>query len=174
MSAAKKLEEARFFLELLDALDLRGRPLTHVDDTAKEASFLFTAILGSFYSTIAILRDEEGIDVSSFKTAHAEIYARAKDGGERAKTVHVRHTDVAFSGYIPPKWNEVNFDLRKTPALVTESRRGGRADFVLGPHHYMYIELRGKPEPVGQFCYEHYYLLKEFCDGVANTASPKA
>ncbi len=140
MSSAKKLEEAQFFLELLDALDLRRRSLTRAGDTAKEASYLFAAVLNSFYSAVAIMRDKEGIDVKAFVAANPEIYARAKDGGERAKTVHVRHTDAAFSGYIPPKGNEVNFNMRKTPLLIEEARIPGKVEFVFGPDHYMYTQ----------------------------------
>ena len=155
MSSAKKLEEAQFFLELLDAIDHRRLPLTHSGDTAKEASYLFAAILNSFYATIAIMRDEENIDVKTFVNANPEIYARAKNGGERAKTVHVKHTDTAYSGYIPPKGNEVNFDMRRTPLLVEEARVPGRVDLVLGSDHYMFIDLRGKLVHVTQFCYDH-------------------
>jgi hypothetical protein len=162
MTVAKKIEEAQFFLELLDALDERHKPLTHIGDTAKEASFLFAAVLNSFYSAIAIMRDEEGIDVSSFVGAHPEIYARAKNGGERAKTVHVAHTDTAYSGYISPMGNEINFDFRKTPLLLEESRKPGRADFVFGPHHYMHIELYGKLVQVTQFCHDHFYKIRQF------------
>lgn len=162
MSSAKKLEEAKFFLELLDVLDHRRQPLTHDGDTAKEASYLFAAVLNSFYSTVAIMRDEEGIDVKAFVDANPEIYARAKNGGERAKTVHIKHTDVAFSGYIPPKGNEINFDMRKTPLLIEESRNPGKIDLVFGADHYMFIELHGKPEHVTQFCYDHFYHLRDF------------
>ncbi|MGB7551101.1 MAG: hypothetical protein WBM15_06000 [Chromatiaceae bacterium] len=107
-------------------------------------------------------RDKEGIDVKAFVAANPEIYARAKDGGERAKTVHVRHTDAAFSGYIPPKGNEVNFNMRKTPLLIEEARIPGKVEFVFGPDHYMYIELHDKLEQVTQFCYDHFYRLRSF------------
>lgn len=162
MSSSKKLEEAQFFLELLDALDRRRKPLTRSENTAKEASYLFAAVLNSFYSTVAIMRDEEGINVKTFVNEHPEIYARAKDGGERAKTVHVKHTEAAFSGYIPPKGNALNFDLRKTPLLIEEACNFDRVDCTFGPDHYMFIELRGKLEQVTQFCYSHFYKLKAF------------
>lgn len=160
MSSGKKLDEAQFFLELLDALDRRRKPLTRSGDTAKEASYLFTAVLNSFYSAIVIMRDEEGVDVKPFVVAHPEIYARAKDGGERAKTVHFKHAEAAFSGYIPPKGNEVNFDFRKAPLLIEEASVPGMVDFAFGPDHYMFIDLRGNLEQVTQFCYNHFYQLK--------------
>jgi hypothetical protein len=145
-----------------------------VADTAREASFLFAAVLNSFYSAVAIMRDEEGVDVEPFVTAYPEIYARAKHGGERAKTVHVKHTDTAFSGYIPPPPHAVNFDFRATPRLIEEARVPGRADFVLGPDHYMFIELRGKLENVTDFCYEHFYKLKAFHSSAVGPVPPSA
>jgi hypothetical protein len=131
MSSAKKLAEAQFFLELLDALDQRHRPLTHTGDAAKEASYLYSAILNSFYSMVAIMRDEEGIDTKAFVDAHPEIYARAKNGGERAKTVHIQHTDTAYSGPLYTKGNDFDV-LRPPPLLILEARKPGSADFVIG------------------------------------------
>jgi len=161
MSSDKKIEEAQFFLELLDALDQRKKPLTHSSDTAKEASYLYAAVLNSFYSVIAIMRDEENIDVKPFVSRHPVIYDRAKDGGERAKTIHVKHSDTAYSGYIPPKANEVNFDFRPTPLLIEEKKSEG-LNIVLGPNHYMYIDLQGELIDVTKFCYDHFYELKNF------------
>jgi len=162
MSSSRKIEEAQFFLELLDALDQRRQPLTRTGDTAMEASFLFAAVLNSFYSAVAIMRDEEGINVKPFTDAHPEIYARAKDGGERAKTVHVKHTDTTFSGYIPPPSNALNFRFKATPRLVEETRVPGRVNFTVGPDHYMFIDLRDRMENVTDFCYEHFDKLKAF------------
>lgn len=162
MSSSRKIEEAQFFLELLDALDERRKPLTRTGDTAKEASFLFAAVLNSFYSAVTIMRDEEGINVKPFTDAHPEIYARAKGGGERAKTVHVAHTDTSFSGYIPPPGNAANFRFKATPRLVEEARLAGRAEVRFGPDHYMFIDLRNRMENVTDFCYEHFGKLKKF------------
>ncbi len=127
---------------------------------------MYAAVLNSFYSTIAIMEETEGIDVGDFRKSHPEIYARAKDGGERAKTVHIRHTNTAFSGYIPPKGDSVNIDFRRTPLLVEESKVPGRCDIVLGPSHYMQIDLHGKLIDVCDFCFRHYYELKRFHESV--------
>jgi hypothetical protein len=161
MSSSKKLEEAQFFLELLDALDQRHSPLTHIGDTAKEASFLYSAILNSFYSVIAIMRDEEGIDTKAFTDLYPEIYARAKNGGERAKTVHINHIDTAFTGTLFTKGT--NFDMpRCSPLLIQKERKPGRADFVIGPKHFMFIELYDNLVHVTKFCFDHFYRLRDF------------
>ncbi|MCP1641004.1 hypothetical protein J2T41_000598 [Pseudomonas citronellolis] len=162
MSSSKKIEEAQFFLELLDVLDQRRQPLTRTGDTAKEASFLFAAVLNSFYSAVVIMRDEEGINVKPFTDDYPEVYARAEDGGERAKTVHIKHTDTAFSGYISPPGNAVNFRFKVTPRLIEEAHMTERVDFTFGPDHYMFIDLRNRMENVTEFCYEHFDKLKAF------------
>jgi len=127
LSSIEKLEEAKFFLELLDSLNHRVESLTKIEDKAKEASYLFSATLNSFYSVIAIMRDSEGVSVSSFTKNYPEIYARAKNGGERAKTVHVNHTNTAHSGYIPPSANEVNFYFRDLPKLADPNKNVGNS-----------------------------------------------
>jgi len=162
MSSDEKLKEAEFFLELLDALDHRKRSLTCIADPAQEASFLFSAILNAFYSAVVIMRDEEDVDVKDFVNENPEIYDRAKNGGQRAKTVHVSHTMPAVSGYIPPQGNKVTLDLRRTPLLVEEARDPRTIDLPLGPNHYMYISLKDESVEVAEFCYKHFYKLREF------------
>lgn len=161
MSSDQKLKEAEFFLELLDALDERKRPLTRVADTAQEASYLLSAILNAFYSAVVIMRDEEKIDVEEFVAANPEIYARADRGGERARTVHVSHTLPAFSGYLPPKLDAPLY-MRKTPVLVEEAQIPGRMDVVFGPNHYIYVALKGRNIEVCEFCYDHFCKLRAF------------
>lgn len=58
MSSSRKLQEAAFFIELLDALQERGESLTHLEDVEAEASFLYAAILNAFYSVVEIMRVE--------------------------------------------------------------------------------------------------------------------
>lgn len=71
MSSAQKLQEAAFFIELLHALEKRNEPLTNVDDSETEASFLYAAILNAFYSTVEIMR-KEGHHTRDFKAKHPE------------------------------------------------------------------------------------------------------
>jgi hypothetical protein len=161
MSSARKLEEAQFFLELLDALEQRQRPLTHAGDTAKEASYLFAAILNSFYSVTEVMK-KEGIPattVKDFKDKYLEIYGHGT--GERAKTVHIHHVDTASTE--PYFTKGTDFDVpRRPPLLIQESRRPGSADFVIGPTHFMDIELLDRRVPVTKFCFDHFYLLRDF------------
>jgi hypothetical protein len=136
MTSTHKLQEAAFFIEILHALEERGESLTHVADPALEASFLYAAILNAFYSTVEIMR-KEGIDMRALRSLHAEIYADGSKGGERAKTVHLSHTEPSHSGHIPPAGNQVSLLFRRRPKLLPQERQTpGAVNLNLRPQHY--------------------------------------
>jgi hypothetical protein len=162
MSSRRKLQEAAFFIELLHALQERGDSLTHLGDLDAEASFLYAAILNAFYSVVEIMR-VEGHDTRSFKTAHPVIYADGSKGGERAKTVHISHTEVDLAGYEPPPGNEVNFIFRQHPKLVPPPARvPGRVDLVFRPEYYFHVSLLGRRVNALDFCQSHYFKLRDY------------
>jgi hypothetical protein len=106
---------------------------------------------------------EEGIDVSQFRDQHPEVFARADDGGERAKTVHVCHTEASSQGYIPPPGNAVNFYLRQSPKLCPEPARvPGRVDLQLRRPMNIYVQLRDREMSILEFLQEHLAQLVTF------------
>ena len=162
MSSSKKLEEAAFFLELLHALEERGEPLTHIDNAESEASFLYAAILNSFYSTVEIM-DKEGFKTKEFRVKHPSIYAYGSKGGERAKTVHISHTEPANSFYEPPRGNQVHLRFRNTPRLVPAPLKvAGRADLVFKREFNFYIQLEGRNFHALSFCEQHLDELHDY------------
>ncbi len=162
MSSHRKLQEAAFFIELLQALQARGSSLTHLDDSESEASFLYAAILNAFYSVVEIMR-KEGHDTRAFKAQHPMIYADGSRGGERAKTVHLSHTEVDFAGYEPPPGNQVNLTFRRPPKLVPPLPRiPGRADLVFRPEYYFHVELLDRRVNALEFCEHHYTELHAY------------
>lgn len=162
MSSARKLQEAAFFIELLHALEKRNEPLTNVDGSEAEASFLYAAILNAFYSTVEIMR-KEGHDTRDFKAKHPEIYADGSKGGERAKTVHIAHIEPSRSGYEPPPGNAVNFRFRTLPRLcLPKPPVPGRVDLNFKPQYYFRIELRGRNVHALEYCDEHLDELRAY------------
>lgn len=162
MTAATKLTEAKFFLELLDVLEDRGVSLTHAASSSDEASFLLSAVLNSLYSALEQAKPIVGVDaVTAYKSAHPLIFKG--NGGLRNITVHERHVGVDYEGYIPPPWSTVNFDLRPTPKLIKEAeamRPPGHVTTVLGPDFY--VEQDGTLIEIGELCHEQYYALRNF------------
>ena len=167
MSSAKKLQEAAFFIELLQALEERGASLTRCDDPALEASFLFAAILNAFYSTIAMM-EHEGVNAKAFRAAHPAIYAHGR--GERAKTVHKAHVETAHSGYIPPRGDNVVLTFRRQPRLApVKESTPGHVDLHFRAEHYMHIELMDLKVHALQFCEGHLAELTAFHASVTTT-----
>lgn len=163
MNASDKLDETKFFLELFDALEQRGKPLTNNNSIEREASFIFSAILNGFYSITELAKDNgtKKTDVQNFKNNHPIIYAGSGKGGLRNTTVHVKHVDIDHSGYIPPKSNAVNFNLKETPKLI-QDERNNTGGVVLNLTPYFYIEVNGVMKRVMELADSHYSELKKF------------
>jgi hypothetical protein len=162
MSSHRKLQEAAFLIELLHALQERGSSLTHLGDREAEASFLYAAILNAFYSVVEVMR-KEGHDTKIFKIQHPGIYADGSKGGERAKTVHIAHTEVDLAGYEPPPGNQVTLTFRQPPKLVpTPAQEPGRVDLVFKPEYYFYVELLGRRLNALELCERHYAELHAY------------
>ena len=170
MSSSRKLQEAAFFIELLDALQERGESLTHLEDVEAEASFLYAAILNAFYSVVEIMR-VEGYDTRAFKAAHPVVYADGSKGGERAKTVHISHTEVDLAGYEPSPAGEVNFIFRQPPKLIPPPvSTPGRVDLVFKSEYYFHVSLLGRRVNALDFCHMHYFKLCELHASLTSAA----
>jgi hypothetical protein len=163
MSSSRKVQEAKFFLELLNLLEERRRPLTLEADATSEASYLLSAVMNSLYSAVEIMKTE-GIDVKAFRDNHGDVYARAANGGIRAKTVHVDHVDPSHVGYIPPSGKNLVLRFHKPPRLLQEERATippGRADLHLGPDHYITLD-DGRVVRISDFCHDEVGALIAF------------
>lgn len=89
MSSAAKLAEGFFFLELLDALDKRKRPLTHGSTSALEVSYLLGAVLNSIHSALEQAKPTAGVEaVKAYKAAHWALFGGK---GIRNITMHDKH-----------------------------------------------------------------------------------
>lgn len=159
MSAPDKLREAKFFIELLHALEERGHALSNHATPAQEASYLFSAILNAFYSALVIVEESSKVHATEFRAAHKEIYAHAKKDGVRAVTVHKQHVPVTHSGYIPPAGNNVILPFRDKPKLVPEAKLG---DLTFKSLHYVCLPRDWSIVHALEFCEEHYPHLERF------------
>lgn len=163
MNANDKLEEAKFFLELFDALEQRGKPLANNSSIEREASFIFSAILNGFYSVTELAKNNgtRNADVQTFKDNHPLFYAGSGRGGLRNTTVHVKHIDIDHAGYIPPKGDTINFNFKDTPKLIRDEK-ANEDGVVLKFTPYFYIEVNGDMKRVMELANNHYYEIKKF------------
>ena len=162
MSAAVKLREARFFLELLDALETRKSSLTEDASCGEEASYLMSAVLNSLYSALEQAKPLVGVEsVQRYKAEHSLIFKGG--GGLRNVTVHDRHVGPDHSGYIAPAGDALKCDLRKRPKLVSEAEAAlprGHVNLSLGANHY--VEVDGSLVDITELCFAQYYALTAF------------
>lgn len=154
-----KLEEVKFHIELLYAIQETGKSLTHINDPMREASYLLSAILNAFYSVTEICGGKRVDLIKEFKDRHPEIYAGSGKGGLRNTTVHMTHKQIDFSGYVPPKAGEVNFNFKDTPKLVPSNVQDGVIN--LNFTTIFYINICDELISVVDFCDEHLSHLKK-------------
>lgn len=166
-NARAKVEEARFFLELMDRVEDEPTPLTSGRAAEDEYVFLLSAFLNACYSAVRMLEREKKLGdlVRSFRNNHPQFYGSATKGGRRAQSVYLQPVvpkldgyipppggKVIFRGkgqsqerYVPPKWNQVNFD-----------------ELDLG--NAFYFETNTPQNPIGDLCAEHLSALNQFID----------
>ena len=162
MDIEEKLNEAKFFLELFDTLEKRSDSLTNNFSIEAEASYILSAILNSFYSVTELAGGKQNPKVKSFRyKEHPSIYAGSGKGGLRNTTVHVRHISADHLGYIPPKGDSINFNMKRTAKLVEEQQnnKAGIA-FNIGP--YFYLKIGGKYQRITELLESHFKELKTF------------
>ena len=159
-----KLSEAAFFIELFEATQERTESLTRDFDLETEASFLFSAIMNSFYSAIEHWRNttKDKPAYNAFTERYPEIYSHSHFGGWRSTTVHVRHMPITYAGYVPPKGGEVHLVLSAPPKLASREIIEDRVDLCFQPLYY--VEYRGDLKEVVEFSRRHLSELAAFIE----------
>ena len=162
-----KLEEASFHIELLYLIQKSRKSLTHIDDPLKEASYLFSAILNAFFSATEILKGKNKPLVAEFKRSHPEIYARAKDGGLRNKTVHTEHVEVKYLNKLPPTRGIVVLRFSESPKLSKGEQSKGVVKLRF--ERVIYVTINGNSVSAVDFCTIHLSKLKCLADRLLET-----
>jgi hypothetical protein len=160
-----KLREARFFLELLEALEKRTDSLTNLEAPVEEASFLLSAVSNAFYSALDQWKKQNKSkqkQYQEFSRKYPEIYGSDQQNGWRNTTVHVNHVQASTAGYIPPRGDAVNFDFRQKPKLVPNDPPE-MVSLRMGPRFY--FAHQGKEIHALEYCYQHLYALQNFLRG---------
>jgi hypothetical protein len=159
-SHEEKLSEAAFFLDVFEALQLRGESMTHGRTQQTEAAYLFSAILGAFYAALDQWHRRVGNHSAyqAFKKENPEIHGSTEQGGWRSTTVHLTHVAIA--------------ETQQAPTLAVDAHvKFGRSKLVerddvpfanLQVHFPEYcVTYRGRSTPVLIFCREHLHSLRQ-------------
>ena len=158
-NALIKVDEARFYLELMDQLEMRRQPLTAERDTSAEFSYLLSGLLNACYSCTEHLKQRKANRdrVASFRKDHSQFYGSGPRGGWRTQSVHFRSVKPESEGYHPPPGNNVvlRFRERAEPAM-----RGNAVNLEFG-HGSFYFTEEGPQNSICDLCAVHIYQLEE-------------
>ncbi|WP_411726062.1 hypothetical protein [Methyloglobulus sp.] len=151
-NAEEKLQEADYFLELMNKLDRENKPLTDNRNYEQEFSYLLSAFLKACYSVIQILQHEKGtrVEAKSFEYNHKDFYGSGKNGGLRIKTVHFKLVKPDFCGYVPSN----HFILLPYEKYTPSTKFDFRGAFYFD----------GCNQTVCQMCYLHLQKIKELIE----------
>lgn len=153
-NAKQKLDEAWFYLQLMDRIEMGRQSLTANRDPKKEFSYLLSAFLNACYSSTEHLKQEKAnvVTVKQFCTEHSEFYGSGPNGGWRTKVVHFRNIEPAHDGHIPPPGNNVILRFRETRS--GEPQDGNSIPLKFGPGKF-YFSDRGPQNSICDLCAVH-------------------
>lgn len=165
-NAKQKLDEAYFYLQLMDRIEMDRHSLTPDRDPKTEFSYLLSAFLNACYSSTEHLKQETAnVEiVKQFRTRHSEFYGSGPNGGWRTRAVHFRSVEPSHDGYIPPPGNNVILRFRDTrPA---EPQNGSSTTLTFGPGNF-YFSDQGPQNSICDLCAVHLGQLRELVHGCA-------
>lgn len=157
-----KLQEARFFLELMDGLEANRQPILSGHEIDSQFAYLLSAFLGACYSVVAYLLEDSNHKAAAknFRRSHPEFYDSGAEGGWRTRAVHFSPVTPQHDGYIPPPGNSVNFRSRGTGYAPP---RGNSVDFAPQPGAY-YFTTTTPQNSICDQCASHLSALTAFVD----------
>lgn len=155
LNARQKLDEACFYLKLMDKIEIGRRPLTEGRATEQEFSYLLSAFLNACYSCGEHLKqNSESIsNVKKFRKSHPEVYESGPDGGWRTIAVHYKPVNPAHEGYFPPPGNNVIFRFRETEPY-TPPKTGELINVNFSPGSF-YFSTNSVQNSICDLCAEH-------------------
>ena len=159
-SYEEKLAEAAFFLDLLEALQLRDESMTHGRTQEAEAAYLFSAILGAFYAALDQWRHQVGSNraYQAFKKQHPEIHGSSVQGGWRNTTVHLTHVPIAETQQVPTLGVDAHMKFQRSKLVERDDIWWTHLQVHLPEYRVTY---RGNSAPVLAFCRKHLQSLRE-------------
>ena len=119
-NARKKLDEAFFYLKLMDKIENGRNPITEGREVEQEFSFLLSAFLNACYSCGEHLKQDIDsiLKVKAFRRDYPEFYESGPDGGWRTIAVHYKPVSPAYDGYFPPPGDNIIFRFRENEPYI--------------------------------------------------------
>lgn len=153
-NAREKLDEALFYLKLMDRIEIGRSSLTDGRQPATEFSYLFSAFLNACYSCTEHLRQNKSNldELKKFRVSHRDFYSSGPNGGLRTQTVHFRPVTPGHDGYIPPPGDNVIIRFREEQPYSPPS--GEAVNLSFGPGSF-YLSSDKPQNSICDICAVH-------------------
>ena len=163
-NSKKKIDEALFYLALMDRIEIERSSLTKEREAKIEFSYLLSAFLNACYSCTEHLKQNAANKdtVRSFREKHPDFYASGSKGGWRTQAVHFRPVEPEHDGYIPPPGDNIIMRFRDTKPYIPPP--GNAVDFSFGSAGRFYFSASGAQNSICDLCAIHLGDLKTLVD----------
>lgn len=158
-NANQKFDEAGFYLNLMDKIELERSSLTRGREASLEFSYLLSAFLNACYSCTEHLKQNKSNQdfIKQFRHRYADFYASGPNGGWRTQAVHFRPVTPGHDGYIPPPGNNAILRFREPQPYI--SPKGDSVNFQFGPGSF-YFSKGSAQNSICDICAVHLNDLK--------------
>jgi hypothetical protein len=164
-NARAKLKEVRFFLALMDRVEMKHEPLIPEFTAEEEFTLLLSGFLNACYTVTEYLKLDQQLRaaVKGFRHKHADFYASGPTGGWRTRAVHFVPVKPSRDGYIAPPGHNVILRFRgehySPPA-------GNRVNFDFAVSGAYYFTEQTPQNSICDLCAQHSAALASFVTSV--------
>lgn len=139
LNARQKLDEACFYLKLMEKIEIGRNTLTEEREAQQEFSYLLSAFLNACYSCSEHLKQNKYSisKVKEFRKNHPEFYESGPDGGWRTIVVHYKPVGPEHDGYFPPPGNNIILRFKETEPYMPP-KAGEPINFNFGPGSFYF------------------------------------
>lgn len=160
-NAMVKLDEALFYLELMDKAEMERSTLTG-RETEVEFSYLLSAFLNACYSSLEHLKQDKANPktvkaADAFQKRHPTFYKSGQNGGWRVQAVHYRPLTPGHDGYIPQPGHNAILRFREK----WQTHQGNQVPLSFGPGAF-YFSDESPQNTICDICAMHFHELKSF------------
>jgi hypothetical protein len=158
-NALAKVDEARYFLALMERIEESQVTLPPEYTAKQEYTYLLSAFVGACYGVTEYLRHglkTSRASVKNFREKHKHIYGHGPRGGWRTLTVHFRPVVPDRKGYMPPHHGVLHAHLKPFTPLLN----GGQVNFKVKDDYYFTDDP--SEQPITRQCEDHLAELEKF------------
>lgn len=164
LNARQKVDEASFFLSLMDRVEVSRESISKEYQPVKEFTFFLSAYLNACYSSSEHLKQNNILveRVKEFRRQHPEFYKSGPVGAYRTTAVHYKPLEPSYDGHRAQPIGKVVLRFRPSDKISEVKRISPiKMNFSKG---YFYFTGDARQVPIWDICKIHLEKLEVFID----------